>query len=256
MNSSLRDFDAAKVSFFGDWHGNLPFAVSAIEASITRAGSELLVHVGDFGFWRPGHEECDHPTYLPTLEKLLSEYEVPLLWIDGNHEDHKWLAEFPVGSDGLRQISKHVIHIPRGAAFTVRGKKFVGLGGALSVDRKLRREGETYFQEELITVEDLEKAKAHGKASVLITHEAPEAPWLSGPGFGAFTEIVAKEQRDFVMEARRALSPQLLVHGHHHRPYKSQIGRTIVVGLGCDRWPLELGILDANVAHVYTEALD
>jgi predicted phosphodiesterase len=254
MTTVLRDFDAAKVSLFGDWHGNLPFAASALTAAFEQASSELYIHVGDFGFWRPGSEESDHPTYLADLEVLLAAQDRVLLFVDGNHEDHLWLREFPIGTDGLREISPHLFHVPRGAAFTVRGKKFVGFGGARSIDRKFRTEGETWFEEELITLEDLEALKLHSEASVLITHEAPEAPWLHG-GLGAATEISSDEQRYFVMEARRALSPQLLVHGHHHRNYRTQIGRTIVVGLGCDSWPLVPGAIETNVIHLMTKDL-
>lgn len=254
MTTALRDFDAAKVSFFGDWHGNLPFAASAISAAFSEAGSELYIHVGDFGFWRPGSEESDHPTYLADLETLLAAQDRTLLFVDGNHEDHLWLQEFPLGADGLREISPHLLHVPRGAAFTVRGKKFVGFGGARSIDRKFRTEGETWFTEELISFEDLQALKLQGEAAVLITHEAPEAPWIHG-GIDAATDISADEQRYFVTEARRALSPQLLVHGHHHRNYRTQIGRTIVVGLGCDAWPLAPGAIEENVIHLLIEQL-
>ncbi len=254
MNNELMTFDVEKVAIFGDWHGNLPFAVTALTNAHENLGAELYLHVGDFGFWPIGHEESDHSEYLPGLERLLAAQGKPLLWIDGNHEEHEWLSSFPLNEFGLRPISEHVIHIPRGAALMAGGKKIVGLGGARSIDRGFRVAGVSWFEEELITSEDLERALANGEADILLTHEAPSASWLHG-GLGAAVELSAEQQRFFVNEARRGLQAKLLVHGHHHRRYEEWSGVSHIVGLGCDDWPAAAEGVADNVLLVELSSL-
>jgi len=255
MNNNLRHFEAETIAIFGDWHGNLPFAVTALDNAHTNLEADIYFHVGDFGFWPVGHEESDHARYLSGLEELLEVQGKTLLWIDGNHEEHKWLATFPLDEFGLRPISEHIIHIPRGAALMAGDKKIVGLGGARSIDRGFRTLDVSWFEEEVISISDLDNALAHETADILLTHEAPAAPWLHG-GLGAATEVSSTEQRHFVNEARRGLQPRLLVHGHHHRRYSDWSGMTEVVGLGCDTWPLEGDALELNVLRVRLSELN
>ena len=50
--TTLREFSSPGklVTFFGDWHGNLPFAVKSVERVATEDNSRFYIHVGDFGF--------------------------------------------------------------------------------------------------------------------------------------------------------------------------------------------------------------
>ena len=205
-------------------------------------------------FWRERSEDSDHPRFLSGLEEFFDALGAQFLWVDGNHEDHHWLEEFPVDSQGLRPVTPHITHVPRGSGFLVGAKKFVGLGGAHSIDRAFRMEGESWFPEELIQPEDLELTKAQGSADVLVTHEAPEAPWLRG-SVGLKNDVISEAQRYLVGEARRALQPQLLIHGHHHKRYTTQVGRTLVTGLGCDGDWGNPNQLKANALTISLETL-
>lgn len=254
-----RHFRAHKLSVFGDWHGDLPFALAALAAAHEHAQSELFLHVGDFGFWpapapTQAHEEADFPQYLDELESYLASIDKMLLFIDGNHEHHLELNALPLDEHGLRPVREHIVHVPRGALFLVNDKRFVGLGGAYSIDRPFRIKDYSWFTEEIITYDDVLRASAHGHAHVLLTHEAPEAPWLSS-SLSAVGHVISSEQRRFVDDVRRALNPRILVHGHHHRFYRDRRGVTTVVGLGCDVWPLEADALQHNVVHVAVDEL-
>lgn len=248
----IREFDSELISVFGDWHGDLRFAKRAIEFAVREAQSELLFHVGDFGAWRP--ESPKDIEFLHELEELLASLGRTLIFIDGNHEDHRWLNSLPLDEFGLRSLSPHVIHLPRGGAVRVAGKLIVGLGGARSIDRARRVEGESWFPEETITYDDFSRACAHGRASILLTHEAPEAPWLHGAVDPA-AKIVSEEQRRFVEEARRVLQPALLVHGHHHRVYRESKGMSLIVGLDCNKESITRAILRDNVIQLRLEEM-
>jgi len=247
LMTTIRDFNSELISVFGDWHGDLRFAQRAVESVVNEVGSELLFHVGDFGAWRP--ETVKESGFLGALETLLSSLDRTLIFIDGNHEDHRWLNSLPVNDFGLRQLSPHVIHLPRGGAVRVNDKLIVGLGGARSIDRKRRVEGVSWFPEETITFDDFERARAHGRASLLLTHEAPDAPWLHG-GVDHVSKIVSEEQRRYVEDLRRALEPTMLIHGHHHRAYRERKAMTTIVGLDCNKESITKAILRENVINV------
>lgn len=229
----MKNFDVEQIAIFGDWHGDLTFAVHALAAAHELRTPELYFHVGDFGFWPAAHEESSFNNYLSGIETLLAAQNKILLWIDGNHEDHSWLSTFPLDEDGLRPISEHIYHLPRGAAVTAGGKKIVGFGGAYSIDRKFRTKGYSWFEEEVITHSDLERALANGVADIVLSHEAP----MIAPGrtTGSFDiDQLTADQRALVAQAFVELQAKLLVHGHHHRAYIGAYAGETVVGLGCN----------------------
>lgn len=246
----MRSFDASKIAIFGDWHGNLTFAVTALHQLYMTERPDLYLHVGDFGFWPVDNEEAWMPEYLPGLERLLEAQDRTLLFIDGNHEHFTWLHSLPVDDDGLRKISDHIYHLPRGEAIMAGGKKIVGLGGACSIDRGLRTKDYSWFDEELITTEDLQKTLSNRQTDILLTHEAPMLNTSGGTGSYELDQLTAK-QRSFVAEAAVGLEAKLLVHGHHHRAYIDDYRGTQVIGLGCDDMELTLRSVELN--HVLVE---
>lgn len=247
----MRNFNGNKIAIFGDWHGNLPFAVTALDYVYHSEKPDVYFHVGDFGFWPVDNEEAWIPEYLPGLERLLEAQNRIMIWVDGNHEHHIWLKAFPIGEDGLRKISDHIYHLPRGAAVMVGDKKIVGFGGAHSTDRKFRIKDYSWFDEELITEADLEKALSNETADIIISHEAPMLRDRAGTGSFDLDQATAR-QRDFVANAAAGLGAKLLVHGHHHHAYIDSYGATQVIGLGCDETvPISQTRVDLN--HVIVE---
>ena len=97
-----------RVCFAGDWHGNATFAAGRVMSAAAH-GAEVLVQVGDFGFWHgPGGG-----AYVQALEKVASRSRLPILWIDGNHEAHTLLSDLEQ-VEGLGKVSEHIWHLPRG----------------------------------------------------------------------------------------------------------------------------------------------
>jgi predicted phosphodiesterase len=218
------------VAVLGDWHGNPTWAKRMIRTLVETERPDLLLHVGDFGFWPEDNPESYQRDYLAMLEEELAAAGVELWFIDGNHEHFPYLYSFPVQKDGRRRISAHLYHLPRGFGALLGGKKFVALGGAYSIDREHRVEGVTWFEEELITEADLALALAQETADVLLTHEAPRLPHSNFTK----TDAISAEQRDRVAKAMSVLEPAYLVHGHHHIAYQESLLTTEVIGLSCD----------------------
>lgn len=241
----MKTFEAKRIAVFGDWHGNLEFAVRALDYVYTTEHVDLYFHVGDFGFWPADNEESWLPMYLPGLERLLEAQAKTFIFVDGNHEHFTWLETFPLDEHGLRKISDHIYHLPRGTAILVGGKKIVGLGGARSTDRKFRIKDYSWFENEVITRADLEKALNNKTADILITHEAPELQSHTGTGSFELDRATA-EQRSYIAEAAVRLEAKLLIHGHHHRAYQDMYRGTQVIGLGCDSTIVTQNAIDHN----------
>jgi len=238
--------DARTAVVFGDWHGDLGFAATALAEAHSTFTPDIYLHAGDFGFWPVDNEESWQPEYLQGLQKLLFAQDRVLLWVDGNHEEHDWLSTFPV-ENGIQKILPNIWHITRGAAVMLGDKKLVGLGGARSVDRSMRVLGSSWFGNEVISKADYERAIRNKSADLLLTHEAPDAPWISG-SFDFITDLESREQRRFVRRAAENLNVKLVIHGHHHRRYTNTDYSYRIEGLGCNDYPLTSdGIMNNRV---------
>lgn len=216
--------------FVGDTHNDLDFATNAAWKAKQHAAE--IVQVGDWGFIWPGD------TQLEALSNVLVELDVTMRFCDGNHDDHAHLKKLRGrGLDRGLTIAPNVIYQPRGSVHQDDdGTRFLFLGGAPSIDRASRVEGESWWREETITETDFKRAKdAVGPVHVLVTHDAPDYP----PGFSPKGSRAYRRQQVKSMQCVDALirhhRPPLHVHGHWHTRYARQhpVGTT-VVGLNCN----------------------
>ncbi|MGO2112252.1 MAG: metallophosphoesterase family protein [Pseudoclavibacter sp.] len=242
--SPLTGLEPRTVALAGDWHANTDYAVASIERA-RAGGAEAIVHLGDFGFRFA-------PAYLEALDTALG--GVPLYFIDGNHEHFTWLADQPLDGAGMRPLSTCVTHLPRGVRWTWRGRAWLALGGAHSVDRLSREPGEAWWPEESVTLDDIEVATAPGEADVLVCHDAPAGvpvPHVYDDGtYPAADEAAGEAHRDLVRAVVDGTWPRLIGHGHFHRHYRSTLGAATVLGLAHDHEPVE-----QNLAFVDTATL-
>ena len=222
------------IALAGDWHSDTLWAVNAVEVA-HEVGAELVISVGDFGYW-PQFSHGVH--FLDTLTQKLAAYNMTLWFVDGNHEDHAALRELPVDADGLRTITSYIKHIPRGFRWTWDGTTWMGLGGAVSVDRDWREAGVDWFPLEVITEQDATYAVREGNVDVMVTHEATMGvPFLlSGPSSWPADALVdANRVRQRLTEVVETVNPNYLFHGHHHCAYSGDNGHgTMVRGLHCN----------------------
>ena len=97
-----------------------------------------------------------------TLERDLkpfSDLPVTVLFVDGNHENFDLLNAYPVEmwkGGKVHNIKPDIIHLMRGQVFEIEGKTIFTFGGAASIDRDWRIEGESWRAQELPTYEELD----------------------------------------------------------------------------------------------------
>ena len=219
------------VAVAGDWHGDTTWALSCLNQA-SAAGIRIVLHAGDFGIW-PGNSGAK---FLRKINRRAADLDLVLLVTPGNHENYDRIDRTPLTDRGdgfgpVRWIADHVGLLDRGhrIRFTTtdgRDREFVSLGGGPSLDYADRTPGATFWAAEAITAGDVYRVAGGGHADLMITHDAPGAPWqtpavaeicATNPmGWPDRALAYASEQRDLVTAAYEAVWPSLLLHGHYH----------------------------------------
>lgn len=241
--------DSANIAVAGDWHGNLRWVSQLVNFLATQRGITHILHVGDFGIMT-GNEAH----YLRCLEEATDRTGVEIYFIRGNHDNPNILNRLPLDDRGFAPLhfSKavpRVFYIPDGTFMEWRGKTILGIGGAVSIDRKLRDEGIDWWPNEVIPNNILDTVMPRmplGGVDVIISHDAPELAAVPlDPAFAALfaSEVVEECEQHRVVLQRivDAVRPRNLIHGHYHVFYDETFTHpgfaydTRCVGLDCDK---------------------
>lgn len=213
-----------KILIAGDWHKNTMAAslVLSFYAEI-----KTIYQVGDFGLW-PGESGVK---FLQNINDVLASNDQMLYVVLGNHDDYNQAKDFMEAEDGwLQHGTLHLDRIrfaPRSHVWQLNGKTFASLGGAGSIDRNLRVEGESWWCDEEITSSDVEQLKSKlfdaGLFGIdyFLSHEAPAG--LHRKGFDPRPVWITPEvehycyqQRVLLRDAVDFAKPKNLFHGHWH----------------------------------------
>lgn len=226
--------EPSKLAVAGDWHGDLRFARNQV-MSLAYRNIDTILHSGDFGVY-------NDPLYLDSLNVVLKKSGIVLYFVDGNHEDHTLLLSYDIAEDGTRPIRSNIIHLPRGFRWEWRGKTYLALGGAYSIDR----EWNTWWAEEEIGYADFENSIDGGRVDVMITHDCPsevDIPAIRTNPMNLPERILraAENHRSTLWGVVQEVKPQVLFHGHYHCRYESIFRgkdfQTKIVGLDMNRRP-------------------
>ncbi len=136
---------------------------------------DYVIIAGDFGaIWSER-----------TVEDSLAAYEkfpFNVLFVDGNHENFDLINKYPVEEwcgGKIHRITPKIAHLMRGEVYTIGAVTILTLGGATSVDKYMRREGESWWADEAITYADIDNAernikRVNGCVDYVITHSCDE----------------------------------------------------------------------------------
>lgn len=195
---------SGRVLLVGDIHSDFLSFESLATTVLTRVdGIERIVQVGDFGFWP---EEQEWHIYRK------SALPVPVFFIDGNHENHLSLRQAALDEPGRVSPMFDAAYIPRG---TIEDQ-ILYIGGATSIDRPVRVEGQDWFPEENLTEEQVSvivHRLREKQVSTIIAHETTRGafPLIRRPEWA-----MVDRNRDLLEEVFLAARPRLYVHGHYH----------------------------------------
>ena len=238
-----------KVMVLGDLHGDTAAGINAIRKA-KELGIAHIVQVGDFGIF-PKYR--DMITYLDDLNSALRVRDVNLYFLDGNHDDADFVMA--IGQMGYRDdrgripLRSNLSYLPRGCQWTWNHKRFMAVGGAVSVDREWRQIQERnrgprtlWFPNEQLDpalLNAIVQPFANGTAKpvdYLFTHDSPtNAPF--GARIKEDADSQAHRQRMDILG--REVKPSLWFHGHFHTRYDgydfpAYESHTTVYGLECN----------------------
>lgn len=141
-----------RILVVGDVHGNTEFMLTAIVRAAGR-GISTILQVGDFGYWP---HTASGEKFLKDLERAAADHGVTVWWIDGNHENHEWLGLKTRAEDGTVHVSEHCRYLPRGHRWEWNGVRFGALGGAFSIDWRMRVPMLSWWPQEVIYLRDVQ----------------------------------------------------------------------------------------------------
>lgn len=239
----------------GDTHGDHGFWYERVIPAAKRYGVQRIVQLGDFGYWE---HSLAGVKYLHRLSEWLSEADMAVYFVDGNHENHTWLRSVYAPKQGQPEpcrIRKRIYWLPRGSAGTWEGVRWLACGGAYSIDKPGRVPGQSWWPEETITDKEVNACRARGRADVLFSHDCPlgvEPSQIHGANKTLVVETqVNRVKLTEVMKNSRA---KLVMHGHWHEFHDDVTYEGVrVVGLGCNtNWAVQpaLALLDLETLEV------
>lgn len=225
--------DMARVAVVGDWHGNTPW-INELLPYLARRGYTHVLHVGDFGVSGPGYHET---AFAKTLQTLTERHKITVLFIRGNHDNPDYLDSLPVTLRPtdymefdtltyLHEGNERIGYMSDGFLLTHLGRKIMGLGGAVSIDREFRTPGRDWWAGETIPHAFRNVAESWDAEldpiDVMITHDAPAtAPLQLFPDFEARFHVesvtVCREHREYLQWIVEQMEPRAVIHGHYHR---------------------------------------
>lgn len=250
--------------FAGDWHGDEDWAATVIGRAVDM-GAAWVVQVGDFGFgfFRLGDDPEVPGDWAPRcpfargVSALAAESGVPVVFIDGNHDNPVLLARLAerrgaTGPSGFVPVEDHLFWAPRGHRWEWDGVRFGALGGAFSIDRRLRTTGLDFWTAEVTSPADVARLGCD-PLDVLVCHDGPTIPDGFAPLPSPSQRKVDQASRAQVAAAVERTGPRLVVHGHWHLRYTAERpnARRREGGSGPDRAPAVTRVegLASNLQH-------
>lgn len=246
---------ARLIGLVGDTHGDLEHLL-IVSQTMWKRGVSVLVVLGDFGFLWPGHNWSKD---LDRLSKRLAQRGQVLYWLDGNHENFDTLhSKFPIAEDGLRRLRPNITHLPRGYRTPlVFGRTLAVLGGANSIDAHHRALGSTWWLEEQISDDDLEKL-GHEHAEVMLGHDAPTPLPSLDASLAATDQFWPTEMLAYAAAGRQKFTegflqvrPSLYFGGHYHQ----FVNETVTYGEGEDTFETRVILLGMNGSSTLSQAV-
>lgn len=210
----------SKVYITGDKHGS--YQLTDLSAANWPDGQNLtkndyLIIAGDFGGVFYGGEKDN---------EVLDFYEScpwTTLFVDGNHENFDLLAQYPItewNGGKIQYVRPSLIHLMRGQVFIIDDKTFFSMGGATSVDKDYRIEGETWWRAELPSWEEYCEADKNliannNRVDYVITHCCSARQYYR---FAAthFNSFARDSLTDYFDDLEKRLSFKHWYYGHHH----------------------------------------
>jgi predicted phosphodiesterase len=138
----------------GDTHGGIDIRklnTKNFPDSKMLCRNDYVIVAGDFGFIWDGSNQDKY--WLNWFRKK----NFTTLFVDGNHENFDLLNQYPIeiwNGGKIHRINDSVLHLMRGQVFNISNNIIFTFGGAKSSDIEYRKEGKSWWKDEMPTDEE------------------------------------------------------------------------------------------------------
>jgi DNA repair exonuclease SbcCD nuclease subunit len=244
-----------RIMIAGDWHGDTVHARRIVQIA-ARKNIKVIMQVGDFGFWE---HESDGFNYLDALNEECRRHGIKVYFVAGNHENWDrldWMEKNnPKTYQGLTIIRSHIRYTGRVKRWKLDDKWFQAVGGAVSIDKKSRTLGKSWWAQEAVPESVVKGLENAGRQSdYLLTHDSPTcAPFK----FRLKNDPDSEMHRQLMNRVGKVVKPALWFHGHYHTwmeayDFMHQSGYSTVYGLDMNGEFYNHVILDTDDDSVTT----
>lgn len=201
----------------GDTHGNTKKLQNINYGGMTK--EDYLIILGDFGFI------FDADRYERQLLDKLNELPPTILFVDGNHENFDELYTYPKETWNGGQISKirsSIYHLHRGEVFTIGSKKFFVMGGGYSIDKAWRKEGISWWPQEMPSKEEYINGltnlkKVNCEVDYILTHSCSKITLPIVSAFAGFQGAIIEDAlSDYLFRIEKLIKFKHWYFGHYH----------------------------------------
>jgi len=220
--------------FIGDIHGSMESFYTKI--NLFEIKNEILIQLGDFGIGFKGVE-----SKLENLNKLLVTTNNFLYVCRGNHDCPYYFDE------GVVCDYSNIKFVPDYTVLELQGKKVLFLGGSISIDRKIRTIGISWWPGEKVKFELI---KLSDDIDIIVSHIAP----LDFPPHGFNSLVLSYALKDPTLTQELIIERKNLqtilqkikinnkekklfwFYGHYHTSLSGKVKRVNYRCLNCDEW--------------------
>ncbi len=198
-----------RILYLGDIHGNF----NLISQYIKHYGIEnaYIIQVGDFGVGFATLEK--EKRALDYINQVLVRNNVMLYAIRGNHDFKPYFDNDPFMFSNIKLVADYtILNLELDILGLTEVKNILCIGGAVSVDRKLRQTksqregnyqvqpGQSWWDDEIFLL-DNEKLAAMRNIDIAVTHTAPDycIPDNSN-GLGFFVDNIIRQTNDMELK--------------------------------------------------------
>ena len=205
-----------KIILVGDVHGEW----DSLKYNIRRYGYQnaYIIQVGDFGIGF--RHESEEQRTLFGLNKILEDNNCHLFVIRGNHDDpsHFKKTNNPFDFSNITLLQDY-------SELELLGKRILLVGGAVSIDRRFRIEGKSYWSdEEFVLKLENEFPYKERQYDLVVTHTRPgicgafkgfnNIRYWCDQDFDLKNDLIEESQKlDYLYEHTK---PKNWIYGHFH----------------------------------------
>lgn len=216
--TTMKTLDGSKpILFLGDHHGEWSYLFDIIDTK--KISDCYLISVGDSGIGFTDKE--NQIKMINYLNYEFKERNIIFMAVRGNHDGPSYFQ-------GANRVSLSNFELIEDYTIAVyNGKKIQFIGGAVSIDRTARKEGVSYWEDEVVKF-DREKCQ---EVDILVTHTAPT--WCFPQQFNEMVYGWAREdaylledlteERAIMDEICKLCKPKLHLYGHFHSSWTERV---------------------------------